>query len=380
MNSKMFSQAMSELDSRYVDEAVNYKKAKKMVWMKSGAIAACLAVIVVMAGIFAISDGSMEVSAHARGTEEEITTAGAVLNSGTISDTGEMKGPPLMFYLSGRDIVSVRFSCKNQQINFMDWTEKREEYGNAQNFTVAYGEDESEYYYLTINWVPNTLTRELTDNRDSRIETLPDEMRHDMIVMEITFENGKTATKAITISLLDDGRFFADFADYEITEADTFVNRPDSEAIPREILYAQGDSPQTPDDGTEETVAGIFDALNRLDYQPYTCDGLPEYELTSDDGTVYSINVSGKWVWRAKNEQAELPDEIISWLQALEDAARAYYKNTVFEVVSLEFVRETENEVTFSVCVSRGGVIQEPDRRITLQLNNGVWEVVNEGY
>ena len=86
------------------------------------------------------------------------------MNSGTISDSGRMKGSPLQFYLAGKDIATVRFSCKNHQINFMDWTEKREDYGNAQNFTVAYGEDESEYYYLTINWVPNATIRELTDS------------------------------------------------------------------------------------------------------------------------------------------------------------------------------------------------------------------------
>ncbi len=228
MNAKKFSDAMSEPDTKYVDEALNCKKkGKKPGWTKWAAIAACL-VVVLAVGIFAPFQGSMIVSAYAYGTDEEITTAGAVMNSGTISDTGEMKGHPLMFYLSGKDIVSVRFSCKNEQINFMDWSEKRDECGNAQNFTVAYGEDESEYYYLLIDWVPNTLIRELTDNPDSKIATLPEEMRQDIIVMEITFENGKTAAKAITISLLDDGTFFAVFDDYEISKADTFINRPDS--------------------------------------------------------------------------------------------------------------------------------------------------------
>lgn len=228
MNAKKFSDAMSEPDTKYVDEALNCKKkGKKPGWTKWAAIAACL-VVVLAVGIFAPFQGSMIVSAYAYGTDEEITTAGAVMNSGTISDTGEMKGHPLMFYLSGKDIVSVRFSCKNEQINFMDWSEKRDECGNAQNFTVAYGEDESEYYYLLIDWVPNTLIRELTDNPDSKIATLPEEMRQDIIVMEITFENGKTETKAITISLLDDGTFFAVFDDYEISKADTFINRPDS--------------------------------------------------------------------------------------------------------------------------------------------------------
>ena len=48
MNAKKFSDAMSELDTKYVDEALNYKKkAKKPIWVKWGAMAACLCLIVV---------------------------------------------------------------------------------------------------------------------------------------------------------------------------------------------------------------------------------------------------------------------------------------------------------------------------------------------
>ena len=47
MNAKKFSDAMSELDSKYIDEALNYKKkAKKPFWIKWGVIAACLCLIV----------------------------------------------------------------------------------------------------------------------------------------------------------------------------------------------------------------------------------------------------------------------------------------------------------------------------------------------
>ena len=38
---------MSELDTKYVDEALNYKKkAKKPIWVKWGAIAACLCLMI----------------------------------------------------------------------------------------------------------------------------------------------------------------------------------------------------------------------------------------------------------------------------------------------------------------------------------------------
>ena len=42
MNAKKFSDAMSELDTKYVDEALNYKtKMKKPIWIKWGIMAAC---------------------------------------------------------------------------------------------------------------------------------------------------------------------------------------------------------------------------------------------------------------------------------------------------------------------------------------------------
>ena len=53
MNSKKFSEAMSELDSKYVDEAISYKKkAQKPVWVKRGAVAACLVLVCVAAICF----------------------------------------------------------------------------------------------------------------------------------------------------------------------------------------------------------------------------------------------------------------------------------------------------------------------------------------
>lgn len=47
MNAKKFSDAMSELDTKYVDEALNYKKkAKKPIWVKWRAIVACLCLMI----------------------------------------------------------------------------------------------------------------------------------------------------------------------------------------------------------------------------------------------------------------------------------------------------------------------------------------------
>lgn len=46
MNSKKFSEALGKLDTKYVDEAVSYrKKAQNPVWVKWSAVAACLALV-----------------------------------------------------------------------------------------------------------------------------------------------------------------------------------------------------------------------------------------------------------------------------------------------------------------------------------------------
>lgn len=444
MNQELFSEAMGKIDDKYIIESVRYrKKDRRLRLVKWAAAVACLAAVAVIGGMLFPFPGHMAisatVSAYAHGTDDEINPAGAVMQSGSISDDGVMRGKPLMFYLDGKDIATVRFSCREQQLYFTDWTEKRAEYGNARNFTVTYGADESEYYYLTIDWVPNATIRELTDNPDSSIAALPEELRNDLIVMEITFADGETATKAIEISLLDDGTFFASFDDYRVSDMDAFVRRPDSEPIPREVLYAQGsqtsgiaDAPpmvyvndrlykQSPAQTSYEEEKEEFVYLGEIesdvtnDQSP--TDGLPKRNFQANHPIVGAkvwqygedivVLINGKyWLYESLEDQGQdAPDDLSedyqnvqnglseeekkqldpsygadNNLQTAEETARAYYADTVFTVVSMEPKSQTAEEIVFSVCVSKGGVVQEPDRSITLRLDNVTWTVVNEGY
>lgn len=445
MKAQRFTEAMGEVHPRYITESIQYRKEpQKRALAKWGALAACSAIL--LAAWALVSTGLLSapfrgsISVHAKGTDQEITAAGIVIRTGSIRDTGEMTGKPLMFYLSGEGIASVRFSCKNQQLRFTDWTEQREEYGKARNFTVAYGPDASEYYYLTIDWEIDAIIRELTDRPDSSIATLEEEMRHDLIVMEITFENQETATKAIAISLLDDGSFFASFDEYEIAETDTFVRRPDSPAIPREILYAQDSvsdiAPmvcaegrlyrQSKSEAYYEDRAEDFLYLGTIEsdisHDPSVTDGIPTGHLQANHpivgaevyqyGSHIVVLINGKyWLYEALEESPkgqgplddgtdtqgglteeekmqldpsyteglhDSPDE--GALSAAEEAARAYYANTVFEIVSMETESRTGDEIIFTVSVKKGGILQEPGRRIVLKLKYGTWEVENEGY
>ena len=46
MNIKKFSDAMSQIDNKYIDEALNYKKKSKITWIKFGTVAACFVVLI----------------------------------------------------------------------------------------------------------------------------------------------------------------------------------------------------------------------------------------------------------------------------------------------------------------------------------------------
>jgi hypothetical protein len=126
---------------------------------------------------------------------------------------------------------------------------------------------------------------------------------------------------------------FATFDDYKISDADTFVNRPDSKAIPRDVLYKQGDEPIDDENS-------ITDELSSL-----------------------------------TTEQIEEAKQV----------ALDYYANTVFEVNAMNYIEAgsspfSEGDCNFSVNVSKDGVVQEPDRIISLKKNGNTWEIVGEGY
>ena len=59
-----------------------------------------------------------------------------------------------------------------------------------------------------------------------------------------------------------------------------------------------------------EDTEWLFNILENLDYQPYTCDGLPEGIINGRDGNTYRLNFTERWVWRNGGEEAPMPDEL----------------------------------------------------------------------
>lgn len=72
--------------------------------------------------------------------------------------------------------------------------------------------------------------------------------------------------------------------------------------------------------------ADVFKMLDSLNYHAISCDGLPEYQLTASDGTVYLLNISSSWVWRRPSLIAEADNEA-PLTQEVIDAIYANWNN-----------------------------------------------------
>jgi hypothetical protein len=230
------SQIIGNIDMRFVDEALVYKGVEdKKHFYKSviGKYIIVASILICFFIGFRLLNRSYEtaITVYAYGTNEQITSVESVLSTGKVNPDGSMTGAPLRFYLQGENIKTVRYSVKNQWIYFMDWTEERDNYGDSKNFTIPYGTNTEEYYYLVVNWDPNGLWGAIDEQ--NKIADLPQELREDVIVLEIIYENGNTQTKAIRINLQEDGTFRASFADYTVTDKDIFIFTPDNNPLPR---------------------------------------------------------------------------------------------------------------------------------------------------
>lgn len=239
--------AIDSIDDKYLIEAFEYKRKRPVIKIMA-AVAACLCICIAIQSLYNTGYAA-PVTVYAYGSGQEIGWKEPTLMEGTISDNGEMHGTPLQFYISGKSIEKIRFSVKNQYISFMDWTQKREDYGTSKSFTIDYG-DEADYYYLVIDWEPVNTIRTLTDHSDIGITDLPEEDREDIIVMQITYENGKEETCAIKINLTDDGKFETETVPYEISDEDTFVLNPDTVNVP--VYNNEEDQKNGSEDENEE--------------------------------------------------------------------------------------------------------------------------------
>lgn len=394
MKREDISMALSNISTKHILEAEAYKISgnRKKKYSKPFIIAASFVFLILAYALGMLlsnnktDTGNMAIKAYAYGTDENITSDGIIINTGTINDNGEMKGHPLMFYLSGENIKSVRFSCQKQKLQFRDWKEKRDEFGLSGNFTVPYGKNKDEYYYLTINWEPDEIIQKLTDNENITIKTLPDELKEDLIVMEIIFLDGKTDVKAIHVSLLDNGNFFAKYGDYNISDTDSFIKRKDAPTL-RELSQININEAQNSDAPLnsqppknvilkkQKTTPDVKKRTNTA--QPANKKPTNKVKSNTKETTNKAKPTAKKTAKNTRSNNKKITKRDKS---SAKKTALKYYSKTVFKVITIKVSKYSKNKIIFSVCVSKDGVIQEPNRHITLKQKNGKWKVTGEGY
>lgn len=112
-----------------------------------------------------------------------------------------------------------------------------------------------------------------------------------------------------------------------------------------------------------------------------------ETEIQKDD-----TDLEGKYEMEETTAEEATEDKIVEGIDedhppihwgtpdGPEVAAKNYYANTVFELVSLDVLQSSREYVKFSVITKKDGEIVEPNRTMELRYEDGAWNVVNEGY
>ena len=93
MKKELISEAVSNIKEEYITEAQTPPTANRP-WQRR-LVAAVVALCLLAGGLWALSpSGAMNVTAYAVDSNQPITANGVVLDTGTISDSGEMTRHP----------------------------------------------------------------------------------------------------------------------------------------------------------------------------------------------------------------------------------------------------------------------------------------------
>lgn len=370
------SNAIGNIDERFLQEVMEYRGTPVAGrWIRRAALVAAGLCLAMGCAALLRRDGTPSVKVYAREFDRELPGGETVMMSGTIDDNGVMKGPPLMFYVQGSGIESIRFACRNEWISFVDYTEQREDHGYSKNFTIPYGEKEEDYYYMVVDWEPVNVIRKLTDNKDVKIADLTPEEKEDVIIMEVSYLNGERESLIMNVCLDDRGRFMVSVSEYEITPSDTFLHQPNtlptdgrtetpgtSQAEQSSVGMAPGTSQ------TEQSPVGAAPGTSQAEQSPVGAtpgtevgDGESATVILSEEG----FNVAGQAV---EDYYASMNRRLIAYVQADDRLA--------------DHLREQE-EFDGEIVVFRVSVEgSEAARYIVLGSQDG-WEhctVLNEGY
>lgn len=192
MNTRKFSEAMSELDNKYINEAISYKKKlKRNIWIKWGSIAACLCLLAVGTVVFTQNKSNSDSNNVPQ--PEIVQVPNPII---TVASVEEMEKyldftvPIIEKDVEAYSVIVMDDYPSIGQVNYADGSEFRIQYGSG-DISGIYGaslEESKEidgvkvqYYKYTDNysdmtyaiWEQNNFTFSYiyTDNSKADVET-----------------------------------------------------------------------------------------------------------------------------------------------------------------------------------------------------------------
>lgn len=298
----VLKKAIDGISDKYIEEAYLYKRKSgiKKVALQVSIVAAIAAVIVLVYNLMLndmpyITDSMLKV--YAGENEKILETEFSVISTGSVTDNASVSGSPLMFYIENDNIKTVRYSCKNQ---FIEFYAPEQEYENSKNFTVDYerygnNTDNDNYFYDSkkLYWNPADMVAKI--NEMGGIEALSTEERKDVIVLEICYKDGSEECYAIYIELNDNGKFYGKIQSYTISESDEFVLGDDSisyqEKVSQEMENAKECQEllvETIRKYTDNQINNIFLAAKEYYSDKYYM--ITDMVLTEMDVSIYAQN------------------------------------------------------------------------------------------
>lgn len=175
MNTKKFSEAMGEIDDKYVEKSASYhSKQKKHGWLKLGAMAACLAIVVTI-GTFIPRQTTNPTQPNndqpQPNQEGEVMIETSNLNIYYLSENGTIESKSIELNCIPKDIFNEWAALNNiSDVTLVDCV-----YDNGGTETVQGGVAEhtnGNYYTLTITLSSEFSMYAESENGDLLIETL----------------------------------------------------------------------------------------------------------------------------------------------------------------------------------------------------------------
>lgn len=212
MNTKKFSEAMGELDTEYVEKAMNYQaKKKKNVWFKLGVMAACLCLVI--ASVIVLSQQNIlvpgDISTHGTGGEGGVDGG----NEGVMYSVAVYPATESNENVASADVISL---SENEVLNnsLAEHLPKQLpdgfHYGRGSLYSTIM-KDGTQYNMLRIEYISGEIPEQHFTEDGGAIAPDVDVVGEVFIVCVMNYEpdtnsNIYSSTEEVTLSLLEESR------------------------------------------------------------------------------------------------------------------------------------------------------------------------------